>query len=187
VLGGKTPYELWIGSKPAVSHLRTFGCVAHVKVTKPNLKKLDDRSRPMIFVRYEPGLAAYRCYDPKTRSVHVSRDVIFDEQAVWDWTANQAADMSFEFTVADEAEYSPLVGFKSDQVDDLAPVVIDDVVESSGGEPHNVSQVRSPCPSAQIHEAPQQVESATPEATRELQSEISFSDNLDAAHDADAH
>jgi hypothetical protein len=81
-VGGKTPYELWIGSKPAVSHLRTFGCVAHVKVTKPNLKKLDDRSRPMIFVRYEPGSAAYRCYDPKTRSVHVSRDVIFDEQAV---------------------------------------------------------------------------------------------------------
>jgi hypothetical protein len=41
---GKTPYELWIGSKTTVSHLRTFGCVAHVKVTKPNLKKLDDRS-----------------------------------------------------------------------------------------------------------------------------------------------
>ncbi|WVZ49092.1 LOW QUALITY PROTEIN: hypothetical protein U9M48_000473, partial [Paspalum notatum var. saurae] len=42
--GGKTPYELWSGAPPAVHHLRTFG------VTTPNLKKLDDRSKPMIFV-----------------------------------------------------------------------------------------------------------------------------------------
>jgi transposase InsO family protein len=65
-IGGKTPYELWTGSAPAVHHLRTFGCVAHVKVTTPNLKKLDDRSRRMIFVGYEPGSKAYHVYDPTT-------------------------------------------------------------------------------------------------------------------------
>ncbi|WVZ76856.1 hypothetical protein U9M48_024782 [Paspalum notatum var. saurae] len=81
--GGKTPYELWNGSTPAVHHLRTFGCVAHVKVTTPNLRKLDDRSRPMIFVGYEPGSNAYRAYDPAHRCVRISRDVVFDEQAVW--------------------------------------------------------------------------------------------------------
>lgn len=30
---GKTPYEVWYGSKPTVHFFRTFGCVAHVKVT----------------------------------------------------------------------------------------------------------------------------------------------------------
>jgi transposase InsO family protein len=30
-IGGKTPYELWNGGSPAVHHLRTFGCVGHVK------------------------------------------------------------------------------------------------------------------------------------------------------------
>jgi hypothetical protein len=79
--GGKTPYQLWTGCTPAVHHLRAFGCVAHVKVTAPHLKKLDDRSKPMIFVGYEPGSKAYRVYDPSTRRVHVSRDVIFDEGA----------------------------------------------------------------------------------------------------------
>jgi hypothetical protein len=79
--GSKTPYELWTGSKPAMKHM-TFGCVAHVKVTKPNLKKLDDRSRAMIFVSYEPGSAAYRCYYPTTKRVHISRDVVFDKEAV---------------------------------------------------------------------------------------------------------
>jgi hypothetical protein len=47
--------------------------------TTPNLKKLDDRSRPMIFIGYEPGSKAYSVYNPLTKKVHVSRDVIFDE------------------------------------------------------------------------------------------------------------
>jgi hypothetical protein len=70
--GGKTPYELQTGSAPAVHHLCTFGCVAHVKVTTPNLKKLDDHSRRMIFVGYEVGSKLYRVYDPTTRRVHIS-------------------------------------------------------------------------------------------------------------------
>ena len=82
-VGGKTPYELWTGSTPAVHHLRTFGCLIHVKVTSPSLKKLDDRSRKMIFVGYEPGSKAYRVYDPVARRVHISRDVVFQEEAQW--------------------------------------------------------------------------------------------------------
>jgi hypothetical protein len=53
---GRTPYELWIGSTPSIHHLRTFRCVAHVKGTRPHLRKLNDRSKPMIFVDYESGL-----------------------------------------------------------------------------------------------------------------------------------
>lgn len=37
-----------------------------MKVMTLNVKKLDDRSRPMIFVGYEPGSKAYRVYDPTT-------------------------------------------------------------------------------------------------------------------------
>ena len=71
-IGGKTPYELWTGSAPGVHHLRTFGSIAHVKVTTPNPKKLDDHSRKMVFVGYEPRSKAYRVYDPTTRHVHIS-------------------------------------------------------------------------------------------------------------------
>jgi hypothetical protein len=52
---GKTPYQLWTGSASNVQHLRTFGCIAHVKVNTPHLRKLDDRSRKMVFVGYELG------------------------------------------------------------------------------------------------------------------------------------
>lgn len=84
-----TPYEAWCGRKPGVSYLRTFGCVAHVKNVKPHLKKLEDRSTPMVFVGYEAGSKAYRVFDPVTDRVHVTRDVIFDEQAQWDWGLQQ--------------------------------------------------------------------------------------------------
>jgi hypothetical protein len=41
---GRTPYELWTSSTLSVHHLRTFGCIAHVKDTRPYLRKLDDTS-----------------------------------------------------------------------------------------------------------------------------------------------
>jgi hypothetical protein len=40
VVEGKIPFEVWYGRRPAVHHLRTFGCVIYVKNTKLNLKKL---------------------------------------------------------------------------------------------------------------------------------------------------
>jgi len=84
-LPGKTPYEGWYGSKPSVHFLRVFGCRAYAKETRPNLRKLDDRSRPMVMLGYEAGSKAYRLYDPAKRRVHVSRDVVFDEGTGWNW------------------------------------------------------------------------------------------------------
>ena len=58
-LMGKTPFEAWYGCKPSVSFLRTFGCIGHVRKTKPNLTKLEDRSTPMVFLGYAKGTKAY--------------------------------------------------------------------------------------------------------------------------------
>jgi hypothetical protein len=82
---GMTPFEAWHGRKPVVHHLRTFRCIMYVRNTTPHLKKLEDRDRKMIFVGYESGSKAYRAYDPITKCVHVTRDVVFNEQAQWDW------------------------------------------------------------------------------------------------------
>ena len=79
-LTGKTPFEAWYGSKPNVSFLRTFGCIGHVRKTKPNLTKLEDRGRPMVFLGYTEGTKSYRLYDPCWDKVLVSCDVVFDEK-----------------------------------------------------------------------------------------------------------
>lgn len=83
-LSGKMPYKAWHGVKPAIHFLHTLGCVAHVKNTKPNLKKLDDRSSPMIFLGYEAGSKAYQVLYPVSNRVQVTRDTVFDEAASWD-------------------------------------------------------------------------------------------------------
>jgi hypothetical protein len=86
---GKNPYEAIYGRKPNMSHLRTFGCVAHVKTAEPHLSKLADRSTKMVFIGYErnSGTKAYRFYDPHTKSLRVSRDVVFEEKQAWNWSS----------------------------------------------------------------------------------------------------
>ena len=84
-LDDKTPYEAWTGIKPNVDHLRVFGCLAHVKIVSGNLKKLEDKSKPMAFIGYEKGSKAYRVYDPFTGKIHLTGDVIFEESVGWNW------------------------------------------------------------------------------------------------------
>jgi hypothetical protein len=81
---GMTSFEAWHGRKLAVHHLRTFGCILYVQNMMPHLKNLEDRSRKVIFISYKSGSKAYHVYDLVTNHVHVTRDVVFNEQAQWD-------------------------------------------------------------------------------------------------------
>nr|GFA23930.1 zinc finger, CCHC-type [Tanacetum cinerariifolium] len=81
----KTPYEALYNRKPNLENLRIFGCTAYVKITIPHLKKLDDRSIPLIYLGVEEGSKACRLYDPIAKKKHVSRDVKFMETKPWDW------------------------------------------------------------------------------------------------------
>jgi hypothetical protein len=80
-LNGRTSYETWHGHKPAVSHLRVFGCLAFAKELG-HIGKLDDRSTPGVFIDYIEGSKAYRILDPETQRVH---DVVFNEGRGWAW------------------------------------------------------------------------------------------------------
>jgi len=37
----------------------------------------------MVFIGYETGSKAYKMYNPVSKRLQVSRDVIFDEEARW--------------------------------------------------------------------------------------------------------
>ncbi|WVZ79341.1 LOW QUALITY PROTEIN: hypothetical protein U9M48_026932 [Paspalum notatum var. saurae] len=101
-LDGQTPFEAWHGRKPDVSHLRTFGCIGHVKVTKPGPSKLEDRSKPMVLLGYEAGSKAYRMYDPVERRVVISRDVT--KSGAREDAQQQQAAVSSTFVIDEEVE-----------------------------------------------------------------------------------
>lgn len=54
-----------------------------MKTTKLNLKKLDNRTMPMVLISYEPSSKAYRMYDPVSKRVNMTCDVVFDEEEKW--------------------------------------------------------------------------------------------------------
>ncbi|GJS30316.1 zinc finger, CCHC-type containing protein [Tanacetum coccineum] len=100
-LKDSTPYEMWTGRKAHLGHLRVFGCVAHMRIAKSHLKKLDDRSMKLVHLGIEKGSKAYRLLDPDTGKLYVSRDVVFEEQQAWMWekSAKIKATPGMSFTV----------------------------------------------------------------------------------------
>ena len=96
-----TPYEKWSGRKPNIDHLRVLGSVVHVKTTK-RVSKLKDKSSVMVFIGYELGTKAYRCLDPLSFKVIISRDVVFEECQSWDF--NQQGGQRTDFTFSSAIE-----------------------------------------------------------------------------------
>ena len=75
----KTPQEVWTGKKPALTHLKLFGCDAYVHVPKENKSKLDKKDEKCICIVYKDGLKGYNLWNPITKKVVYSRDVVFRE------------------------------------------------------------------------------------------------------------
>ncbi|XP_074337619.1 uncharacterized protein LOC141674813 [Apium graveolens] len=91
-LSGVILYEAWSTRKPYIGHIRVFGCLSHRKLPANKATKLSDRSKMVINLGKEPGTKSYRVYDPKNGSVHVSRDVIFEEGKEWHWEQNETTE-----------------------------------------------------------------------------------------------
>ena len=76
----KTPYELFNGRKPNISHLHVFGCKCFVLNNgKDNLGKFDAKSDEGIFLGYSLQSKAYRIYNKRTMNIEESIHVTFDE------------------------------------------------------------------------------------------------------------
>ena len=85
----QTPFEAWSGWKPKVTHFKIFGCIAYAYVPSQKRGKLDDNSVKCIFVGYSVETKGYRLYNPLTKKLIISRDVVFDEKSAWNWSDMQ--------------------------------------------------------------------------------------------------
>ena len=74
-----TPEEAFSGKQPDISHLRIFGSLVYIHVTKDARKKLEPTAEVGIFVGYTETPHNYRVYFPNSQMTVVRRDIKFNE------------------------------------------------------------------------------------------------------------
>ena len=75
-----TPYKILVGSKVI---LKVFESIAYVHIPNEKRQKLNAKSEKCILVGYSSEQKGYKCLNPSTQAVQVSRDIVFDESASW--------------------------------------------------------------------------------------------------------
>jgi hypothetical protein len=97
--GHMSPYELWLGKKPQIKHLRIIGstCYAHVPTQKR--KKMQKKAKKCILLGYDND-DGYRLWNRETNSLVRSRDVTFDERPI-----QSRIDMEWKIIWQDEKKW----------------------------------------------------------------------------------
>lgn len=75
-----SPYEVWFGKKPSVTHLRIFGTKCFVHIPKVKRKKFDSKANVGYLVGYCGDKDGYRVWIPEENNVILSRDVVFKKE-----------------------------------------------------------------------------------------------------------
>lgn len=67
---------MWSGNPSKYSHLQIFGSSTYAYV---NTSELVGHSVKCIFIKYATGVKSYRLYNPESKKIIISKDVVFDE------------------------------------------------------------------------------------------------------------
>ncbi|KAL4352257.1 hypothetical protein GQ457_06G019090 [Hibiscus cannabinus] len=138
-------------------------CGVCKKNTTPHLKKVDDRSSPMVYLGVEEGCKAHRLYDPSRNKLYVSRDVILQENLEWTWKEVFNNNKGIpEFTILD-AVYSDETNVVTNEETGAENVTPPAVAETPTGE-----EASSSTNSPNIHEATSPQVTNTPVRFRSL-------------------
>lgn len=78
-----SPFEKLWNLKPVVSHFRVFGSVCNVFIPDHLRSKFDIKAVQCIFASYDDQRTGWRCIDPTTNRIHVSRNVVLIEASSW--------------------------------------------------------------------------------------------------------
>lgn len=78
-LNYRTPYELWTGTKPDLRHIRIFGSTVMTHIPREKRRKWDRKIYKCILVGFSEDVKGYRIYNPSSKSITTSRDVVIIE------------------------------------------------------------------------------------------------------------
>jgi hypothetical protein len=77
-----TPFEIIEKCKPDYSILCVFGCRAYAHINRKSCKSLDSHVVPCIFLGSPEDFRGWWLWDPCSKQIIVSRDVILDENSM---------------------------------------------------------------------------------------------------------
>ena len=79
MLVDKVPHEVSSSKNPYVAHLRFFGCEAFLHAPKEKRSKLDNKAEKCIFIGYKVRLKGNKLWNPVTKKMVYSHDLVFKE------------------------------------------------------------------------------------------------------------
>ncbi|XP_031505644.2 retrovirus-related Pol polyprotein from transposon TNT 1-94 isoform X1 [Nymphaea colorata] len=119
VLNGQTPHSMLPGSRPPfLLPPRVFGCVCFIHDHSPYVKKLDPRSIKGVFVGYSPTQKGYKCLDPTTGRVYVTKDVTFLEHVSYFCENTLQGEKSMsreEYSLNQEIQFTDFLDYKQEE------------------------------------------------------------------------
>jgi len=80
VIDFETPTQRLLDETPNYNSLRVFGSACWPNLRPYNNRKLAFRSTRCVFLGYSPLHKGFKCLEPSTGRVYISRDVVFDEE-----------------------------------------------------------------------------------------------------------
>ncbi|KAK2986839.1 hypothetical protein RJ640_011064 [Escallonia rubra] len=117
-----TPEEAWSGQRPAVDHFRIFGCIAYAHIPDAKRKKLDDKSEKCVFLGVSEVSKAYKLFNPLTKKIVTSRDVVFEEESTWDWNRQQPTPVIFDSDAEEKMQPTPMISMP-ENTSNATPIV----------------------------------------------------------------
>ncbi|MCI08575.1 peptide transporter PTR2, partial [Trifolium medium] len=79
LLQDKSPHEMLYGVEPDLTMLRVFGCLCYSSTLPVQRHKFDPRASKGVFLGYKQGMKGYVILDLHSRSISISRNVVFYE------------------------------------------------------------------------------------------------------------
>lgn len=79
--------EAWSRVKLSVDYFRVFGCVGYVHIPDAKRTKLGDKSVSCVKFGVSGESKGYRMFDMIFKRIIISRDIIFEEDHMWNWNA----------------------------------------------------------------------------------------------------
>lgn len=76
-----SPWQTLFYDTPNSMILRVFGCACYLWLCLYSLHKLEPRTTQCVFLGYSLNYKGYKCLDPTTGKVYMSRHVVFDESS----------------------------------------------------------------------------------------------------------